>query len=130
MEIFWSLAKSETVRSFSDFWTASFISARARRIKRCRLARLLPLGLSRLSIKFDIAPIRAGAIHPPLSCLVHPHVPFDQAAHLASRVMARQHAFDEFVVLRLRVGVLLGLKRDDRQQVFDLAEHPRFDDGA
>ena len=34
---------------------------------------------------------------------------------------------DEFVVLLLGLGVLLGAEGDHRQQVLDLAEHPLFD---
>lgn len=48
-----------------------------------------------------------------LACLVYPHVPFDQPAHLPVGVTARQHAFDELVMLGLRIGVLFGLKTDD-----------------
>ncbi len=49
-----SLPMSATAESFKDFWTASRICARARRRKRCRLARLFPLGLSRRSMKWVI----------------------------------------------------------------------------
>ncbi len=51
-----SLARSATAESFKDFCTASRICVRARRRKRWRLPRLLPLGLRRRSTKWVIAP--------------------------------------------------------------------------
>src|SRR5262252_1270887 len=65
-----------------------------------------------------------------LSRLVDPHVPLDQAAHLARGIAAREHALHEFVVLGLGIGVLLRLEADDGQEVLDLGEHPLLDDAA
>src|SRR6185437_13701746 len=62
--------------------------------------------------------------------LVDAHVPFDETAHLAGRVTAREHPLDEFVVLGLGVAVLLGFEADDGQQILDLREHALLDHAA
>src|SRR5215468_1710684 len=59
--------------------------------------------------------------------LLHPHVPFDQAADLALGIAARHHALEELSVLLLGLAVLLGPERDDRQQILDLREHALLD---
>src|SRR5262245_62703853 len=59
--------------------------------------------------------------------LLHPHVPFHQAAHLALGIAARHHAVEELAMLLLGLTVLLGAERDDRQQILDLGEHPLLD---
>src|SRR4026207_820101 len=62
-----------------------------------------------------------------LARLVDTHIPFDQPANLTLRVAARQHPFDELVMLGLGVAVLLGLEGDDGKQILDLSEHPLLD---
>src|SRR5579871_1329049 len=74
-----------------------------------------------------MTPLRALLLSPRL---VHPHVPFNKPPYLPRRVTAREHAFDEFVVLVLRVRVFFRFKTDDGKKIFHLAEHPLFDDGA
>src|ERR1700761_5124779 len=118
-----SFSMSATAESFSDFCTASRICVRARRRKRWRLPRLLPLGLRRRSMKWVMARWASAR-------LVHAHVPFHEPPHLARGIAARQHALDELVVLGLGVAVLLGLEADDRQQILDLREHALLDDAA
>src|SRR6185437_3000297 len=123
-----SLPMSATAASLSDFCTASRICVRARRRKRWRLPRLLPLGLRRRSMKCVMAHSSGMTSHSPR--LVDPHVPFDEAANLSRRVASRQHALDEFVVFVRRLIVLLRLERNYRQEILNLGEHPLFDDGA
>src|SRR5262245_61780760 len=65
--------------------------------------------------------------NPALPGLLHPHVPFDQAADLALGIAARHHALEELAVLLLGVAVLLGPERNDRQQILDLREHALLD---
>src|SRR3546814_2383283 len=67
---------------------------------------------------------------PPLSRLLHAHIPFHQAPYLPLSVPARDHPIDKFVMLLLGFAVLLGPETDDREQILDLAEHPPFDDVA
>src|SRR3546814_14270825 len=67
---------------------------------------------------------------PPLSRLLHAHIPFHQAPYLPLSVPARDHPIDKFVMLLLGFAVLLGPETDDREQLLDLAEHPPFDDVA
>src|SRR6266436_9698044 len=70
---------SATLRLRSASCTADLTSARARPRKRCRLLRLLPLGLGRRSTMF-IAILQAEqAPCPSLPGLVYPHIPLDEA---------------------------------------------------
>src|SRR5262245_29103491 len=96
--------------------TSSLMTARARRTKRCRLPRLLPLGLDRRSMKCRIG---AG----PLPRFADARVPLHQAAHLPLGVAARRHALHELRMLAVGLAVLLGAEADHRQQVLDLGEH-------
>src|SRR5215472_6232119 len=91
-------------------------------MKRWRLARLLPRGLSRRSTMFTLCS-RAS-----LPGLLHAHVPFDEPPHLPLGVAAGDHPLDELGMLALRLGLLLAAEADDRQQILDLAEHTPFDD--
>src|SRR5215471_13525167 len=95
---------SATLRLRSASCTADLTSARARPRKRCRLLRLLPLGLGRRSTMFIGSPPRGAS---PLPSLVHPHVPFDQPTDLPLGIAARHHAFEEVGVLLLGLGILL-----------------------
>src|SRR4051812_2793294 len=61
------------------------------------------------------------------ACLFHPHVPFDQPAHLTFGVAALDHACDEIVVLLFGLAILLRSERDHRKQIFDLGEYPLLD---
>src|SRR5208337_870793 len=110
------LPASAMVRSATALSTARLTSARVRRRNRWRLPRLLSRGLRRRSTNCAM-----------LSGLVDPHVPLDQTADLALGVAARFHPIEEIGVLLLGLGVLLGPEADDRQQVFDLAEHALLD---
>src|SRR5579863_5850865 len=100
---------SPTLRRFSASASAFFTSPRARSIKRCRLARLLPLGFGRRSMMFIGQKLPTDET---LACLVHAHVPLDKATDLALRVAARNHALEEVVVLLLGVGVALRAEAD------------------
>src|SRR4029434_7300626 len=62
-----------------------------------------------------------------LTRLVHAHIPFDEAAHLALGIAARQHPLHELVMLALGLAVLLRFEGEDRQKILDLGEHPLFD---
>src|SRR5208337_1278363 len=110
------LPASVMERSATALSTARLTSARVRRRNRWRLPRLLSRGLRRRSTNCAM-----------LSGLVDPHVPLDQTADLALGVAARFHPIEEIGVLLLGLGVLLGPEADDRQQVFDLAEHALLD---
>src|ERR1700752_3980871 len=82
--------------------TASCTCSLARLKKRWRFSRLLLFGLSRRSTM---------CMETPDACspgLLAPHVPVDQAAHLALGVAARLHALDELGVLLVALAVLLG----------------------
>src|SRR5690606_30864080 len=107
--------------------TARRTSSRARRRKRCRLARLLPAGLRRRSMMFIrfVSPLPAVLAS---SGLLDPHVPFNQPPYLTFRVAALDHPLDELVVLPFGLAVLLGAEADHRQQLLDLAEHAALDD--
>src|SRR5262245_32764341 len=62
-----------------------------------------------------------------LARFLHPHVPFDQATHLAWRITTLDHALHELLVLLLGLAVLLLAETDHGQQVLDLAEHAPLD---
>src|SRR2546430_17505696 len=62
--------------------------------------------------------------------LLHPQVPFDEPANLTLGITAPHHPRDKLAVLLFGVAVLLGPKRDNRKEVFDLREYPFFDDFA
>src|SRR6266478_3359819 len=62
--------------------------------------------------------------------LLHPHVPFDEAANLTLGIAASHHARDEVVVLLFGFAVLFRAKRDNRKKVFDLRKYPFLDDFA
>src|SRR5258708_5274915 len=123
METFSPPSLSPTFRRFNASESARFTSPRARSMKRCRLARLLPFGLGRRSMIFIGGAFRLLS----LAGLVDAHVPFDKAADLALRVAARNHPLEEVAVLLLGIGVLLRGEADDREQVLDLREHPLLD---
>src|SRR5689334_20267868 len=139
MVTFSAPSASETLRDFNDSLMASRISALARRRKRWRLPRLLDFGLRRRSTicmsflataakssmrqtartargAHGLAALAGG--QPPqsrgcgLARFLHPHVPFDQAAHLAWRVATLDHALHELFVLFLGLAVLLLAKGD------------------
>src|SRR5579875_3390288 len=124
MATFSPCSTSATLRLRRASCTADLISARARARKRCRLLRLLPLGLGRRSTMF-IGSFPAGAA--PLASLVHPHVPLDEPADLALSIAALHHPLQEVGVLFLGLGILLGPEADDRQQILDLGEHAPLD---
>src|SRR5688500_18508631 len=113
---------SRMSRFCEDSRTARCTAALARRRKRWRFSRLLLPGLSRRS---TICMSRRR-----LTRLLDAHVPLDKAAYLALGVAPGCHAGDELAVLLLRLAVLLGPERDDRQQIFDLREHPLLNDLA
>src|SRR5262245_33451670 len=116
------VSTSPSERSLIERATASFRVSRANRMKRWRLVWLLPFGLSRRSTMF-----MALALAESSACLVHAHIPLDQAPRLARGVAAADHAGDELGVLLLGLLVALGREADDRQQVFDLGEHALLD---
>src|SRR5712664_1706108 len=60
--------------------------------------------------------------------LLHPHVPFDEAANLTLGIAASHHARDKLAVLLFGIAVLFRAKRDNRKKVFDLREYPFLDD--
>src|SRR5437879_7489735 len=60
--------------------------------------------------------------------LLHPHVPFDEAANLTLGIAASHHARDKPAVLLLGIAVLFRAKRDNRKEVFDLRKYPFLDD--
>src|SRR5882672_6701675 len=60
--------------------------------------------------------------------LLHPHVPFDEAANLTLGIAASHHALDKLAVLLLGIAVLFRAKRDNRKKVFDLRKYPFLDD--
>src|SRR5258708_8027781 len=60
--------------------------------------------------------------------LLHPHVPFDEAANLTLGIAASHHARDELAVLLFGIAVLFRAKRDNRKKVFDLRKYPFLDD--
>src|SRR5690348_5147229 len=125
IETFSPPSVSPTLRRFSASTSAFFTSPRARSMKRCRLARLLPLGLGRRSMIFigrGLSLLRG------VACLVDAHVPLDETTHLALGVAARHHALQEVVVLLLGIAVLLRAEADHRHQVLDLREHALLDD--
>ena len=51
--------------------------------------------------------------------LLHPHVPFDEAANLTLGIAASHHARDKLAVLLFGIAVLFRAKRDNRKKVFD-----------
>src|SRR6185312_69488 len=119
IETFSPPSPSPSLRRFSASAIASLTSPRARSMKRCRLVRLLPLGLGRRSMMF----IGQKAFVAASAGLVHAHVPFHQAADLALSIAARHHPLQEIAMLALGLAVLLAAEADDRQQVLDLREH-------
>jgi hypothetical protein len=60
--------------------------------------------------------------------LLHPHVPFDEAADLTLGIAASHHACDKLAVLLFGIAVLFRAKRDNRKKVFDLRKYPFLDD--
>src|SRR5438445_4010929 len=60
--------------------------------------------------------------------LLHPHVPFDEAANLTLGIAASHHARDKRAVLLFGIAVLFRAKRDNRKKVFDLRKYPLLDD--
>src|SRR5437660_12537929 len=56
--------------------------------------------------------------------LLHPHVPFDEAANLTLGIAASHHARDKLAVLLFGIAVLFRAKRDNRKKVFDLRKYP------
>src|SRR6266700_7173465 len=60
--------------------------------------------------------------------LLHPHVPFDEAANLTLGIAASHHARDKLAVLLFGIAVLFRAKRDNRKKVFDLRKYPFLDD--
>src|SRR6266403_6244029 len=60
--------------------------------------------------------------------LLHPHVPFDEAANLTLGIAASHHARDKLAVLLFGIAVLFRAKRDNRKKVFDLREYAFLDD--
>src|SRR5216683_2437980 len=62
--------------------------------------------------------------------LLHPHVPFDEAANLTLGIAASLHARDKLAVLLFGIAVLFRAKRDNGKKVFDLRKYPLFDDFA
>src|SRR5687767_12679318 len=91
--------------------TAWRTRARARRMKRWRLARLLPPVSRRRSVRCVVG--SAG--------LPHAHVPFHEPPDLPRREAALDRPLHEFTVLLFRIAVLLGAEADHRQKVLDLA---------
>src|SRR5256885_1969984 len=83
----------------------------ARRVKRWRLARLLPPVSRRRSMI-----CMAGS-----AGLPYAHVPLHEPPDLPGSEAALDHPLHEFAVFLLRIAVLLGAEADDRQQVLDLA---------
>src|ERR1700747_2892747 len=60
--------------------------------------------------------------------LLHPHVPFDEAANLTLGIAASHNARDKLAVLLFGIAVLFRAKRDNRKKVFDLRNNPLLDD--
>src|SRR5258708_24723585 len=63
-----------------------------------------------------------------LAGLLHPHVPFDEAANLTLGIAASHHAHDKLAVLLFGIAVLFRAKRDNRKKIFDLRKYPFLDD--
>src|SRR4029453_10868630 len=62
--------------------------------------------------------------------LLHPHVPFDEAANLTLGIAASHHPRDKLAVLLFGIAVLFRAKRDNRKKVFDLRKYSFLDDFA
>src|SRR3954464_14544668 len=121
---------SATLRLRKASCTADLTSTRARPKNRWRLLRLFPFGLARRSTMFMFIGLVLRPTRRCLAGLVHTHVPFDKATHLALGIAAIDHAIDEVGVLLLGLRVPLAAEADDRQQILDLAEHAPLDDLA
>src|SRR5258705_11791589 len=59
--------------------------------------------------------------------LLHPHVPFDEAANLTLGIAASHHALDKLGVLLFGIAVLFRTKRDNRKKILPLREYPFLD---
>src|SRR6266487_2997699 len=62
--------------------------------------------------------------------LLHPHVPFDEAANLTLGIASSHHARDKLAVLLFGIAVLFRAKRDNRKKFFYLRKYPFLDDFA
>src|SRR4029453_6235060 len=88
-----STSASLPVPTWSLIWR--FNSSRPRRRKRCRLPRLLSLGLRRRSMTVGITPPAPRAS----ARLVHTHVPFHQPPDLPLGIAALDHTLHKFGML-------------------------------
>src|SRR4051812_4460231 len=107
--------------------TAFRICALARRMKRWRFARVLPLGFRRRSTMCIVClSDLSGDRRACSSRLFHTHIPLHEPPDLSFGVAAGGHAVDELGVFLFGIAVLLRAKADDGQQFLHLAEHTPF----
>src|SRR4029079_19177908 len=101
------------------FFTAPWICALYRRMKRSRLTELLPRLLGRRSMSWSMAVRRRK--------LVHAQLPFGEQANLLLGVALGHHPRDEVLVLLLVLRGRLGVEGDQRPQILRFREHLLLD---
>src|SRR4029077_8772879 len=106
-------------RSPIIFFTAPWICALYRRMKRSRLTALLPRLLGRRSMSWSMA-VRSRR-------LVHAQIPFGKQANLLLGIALGDHPRDEVLVLLLVLRGRLGVEGDHRQEIFGVREHLLLD---